>query len=145
MGTTFYWGRCIIRAPDGGREREGVWLAGDGGDGGDIRWPGLWDVWDMRRMLSDASVRPTVWDTLHTPPSCIQVLTTNRKQKSNSVYLYFWNHSLTFLLSKYIIYILLEYIKYRIGTIPFILPEYFYSSNCCKEQLVCKAHDFSFF
>lgn len=85
------------------------------------------------------------WDTLHTPPSCIQVLTTNRKQKSNSVYLYFWNHSLTFLLSKYIIYILLEYIKYRIGTIPFTLPEYSYSSNCCKEQLVCNAHNFSFF
>lgn len=67
------------------------------------------------------------------------------QQKSNSVYLYFWNHSLTFFLSKYIIYILLEYIKYRIGTIPFILPEYFYSSNCCKEQLVCNAHNFPFF
>lgn len=83
-------------------------------------------VWDMRRIYSDASVRLSVSDTPHTPPSCIQVLTTNRK-KSNSVYLYFWNHSLTFLLSKYIIYILLEYIKYRIGTIPFILPEYFLS------------------
>ena len=45
---------------------------------------------------------------------------------------------LPFYLSKYIIYIILEYIKYRMGTIPFHTSRVLckYSNNCSKTQFV---------
>ena len=88
------------------------------------------EVWERR--MYHMSVRLSVSNTLHTPPSGFS---SQRTKKSKSLYVYFWNHSLTFHLSKYIVYIMLEYIKYRIGTIPSIPPEYFlyiYSNSCCK-------------
>lgn len=76
-------------------------------------------------------------------------LNNKQKKKTNPIqlYLYFWNHSLTFHLSKYIIYIILEYIKYRIGTIPFHTSRVLlkYSNNCGKSQLVCNSNNLSFF
>lgn len=100
------------------------------------------EVWERRMYY--ASMRLSVSNALRTPPSCFQVLTTNKKNPISYIYTS-GTIPPTFHLSKYIIYIILEYIKYRIGTIPFYTSRVLlmYSNNCWKEQLVCNGNNFS--
>lgn len=123
--------RCSCRAAAAGQ-------SGGGGGGRHAGGSGTMEacVWVFQMFFS-----------LHTYTSFMFSCLNNKQTKIQFSIFTSGTIPLPFYLSKYIIYIILEYIKYRMGTIPSHTSRVLckYSNNCSKTQSVCNGKSVSTF